>query len=175
MLKGQIISNISNLYQVNIENEIVECTPRGKIKQEELSPVVGDYVEIEKLEKETKKGIISKVLPRSMYSKRPKLANLTQIIFVISLHSPKPDFLLLDKQLAYSEYLNIKPIICINKIDLGKQEQIQKIHKLYEEIGYTVVDTNAKEKVGIEHLRQLLKNEITAFSGNSGVRKVNVN
>ena len=46
MLKGQIIGNISNLYQVEIENKIIECTPRGKIKQEEISPVVGDYVEI---------------------------------------------------------------------------------------------------------------------------------
>lgn len=171
MEKGQIISNISNLYQVQLENKRIECKPRGKIKQGEIIPVVGDYVEIEMLEKE-EKGIITNILPRSMYSKRPKVANITQMIFILSLKSPKPDFLLLDKQLAYAEYLQIKPIICINKIDLGKEKQIQEIYEIYEKIGYQVIQTNAKEKIGIDSLRKILKGEITAFSGNSGVRKI---
>ena len=170
MLEGRIISNVSNLYQVELENRIVECVPRGKMKQGEFSPVVGDYVEIEELENENK-GVICNILERSMYSKRPKMANLTQIILVVSLKSPKPDLLLLDKQLVYAEYLNIKPIICINKIDLGKEEQIKEIHEVYEKIGYTVIDTNAKEKIGINKLKSLLSNEVTAFSGNSGVGK----
>lgn len=175
MLKGQIISNISNLYQVQVENKQFECKPRGKMKQDEIVPVVGDYVEIEELEKELGKGIITTILPRTMYSKRPKLANLTQMIFVISLKSPKPDFLLLDKQLAYAEYLKIKPIICVNKVDLGNENRIHEIHEIYEKIGYEVIETNAKEKIGIEPLREQLKGEITAFSGNSGVRKVYLN
>ena len=171
MLKGRIISNISNLYQVELENRIVECVPRGKMIQGEISPVVGDYVEIEELENENNKGVICNILERSMYSKRPKIANLTQIMLVVSLKSSKPDLLLLDKQLAYAEYLNIKPVICINKIDLGKEQEIEEIHEIYEEIGYTVIDTNAKEKIGINKLKDLLSNEITAFSGNSGVGK----
>ena len=141
------------------------------MKQGEISPVVGDYVEIEELENENNKGVICNILERSMYSKRPKIANLTQIMLVVSLKSPKPDLLLLDKQLAYAEYLNIKPVICINKIDLGKEQEIEEIHEIYEEIGYTVIDTNAKEKIGINKLKDLLSNEITAFSGNSGVGK----
>ena len=175
MLKGQIISNISNLYQVQVENRIIECNARGKFKQTEISPVVGDYVEIEILENEESKGIICKIMPRKVFIKRPKLANLTQIILVVSLISPKPDFLLLDKQLAYCEYLKIKPIICINKIDLGKTEIIYKIHEIYEKIGYMVIDTNAKEGIGIDKLKKTLKNEITAFSGNSGVREIYFN
>lgn len=121
------------------------------------------------------KGVICEILPRTMYSKRPKLANLTQIILVISLKSPKPDFLLLDKQIAYAEFLKIKPIICINKMDLGKQDTIKQIHKIYEKIGYTVIDTNAKENIGINNLKELLQGEVTAFSGNSGVREININ
>lgn len=170
MPKGRIISNISNLYQVELEDRIVECMSRGKMKQKEIFPVVGDYVEIEKLENENK-GVICNILERTMYSKRPKISNLTQIILVVSLNSPKPDYLLLDKQLVYAEYLKIKPIICINKIDLGKKEQIKEIHEVYEKIGYTVIDTNAKEKIGIDKLKSLLNNEVTAFSGNSGVGK----
>lgn len=175
MLKGQIISNISNLYQVQLENKIIECKPRGKMKQDELVPVVGDYVEVEELKQEQGKGMITKVLPRTMYSKRPKIANVTQMVLVVSLKSPKPDLLLLDKQLAYAEYLKVKPILCINKIDLEQQGKREEIHTLYEKIGYPIIETNAKEKIGLEELRKQLKGEITVFSGNSGVRKINVN
>lgn len=33
MQKGLIISNISNLYEVKVEDKIIECKPMGKIKQ----------------------------------------------------------------------------------------------------------------------------------------------
>ena len=102
MLKGLIISNISNLYQVKLKDKIIECVSRGKMKQDEIFPVVGDYVEIEELENENT-GVICNILERTMYSKRPKIANLTQIILVISLKSPKPDLLLLDINLPYTD------------------------------------------------------------------------
>ena len=170
-MKGQIVSNNSNLYQVEVENKIIECNVKGKFKQTDLVPVVGDFVQIEIKENEDKKGIICEILDRKTYSKRPKLANLTQIILVVSLKTPKPDFLLLDKQLTYAEYLGIKPIICINKIDLGDEKIIREIHRIYENVGYIVIDTNAKEQIGIDKLKTLLKDNITAFSGNSGVGK----
>ena len=167
---GLIISNISNLYQVKVDNRIIECNVRGKIKQDDLSPVVGDNVEIEILKNENK-GVINNICERKTYCKRPKIANLSQIILVVSLKNPKPDLLLLDKQLAYSEYLKIKPIICINKTDIGDKEIQEKIHNIYEKIGYKVIDTVAKEDVGVEDVRKLIKGNITAFSGNSGVGK----
>lgn len=169
-MEGLIISNISNLYQVKVGNKIIECNVRGKIKQTDLSPVVGDNVEIELLENEDK-GVINNILDRKSYCKRPKIANLSQIILVVSLKNPKPDLLLLDKQLAYSEYLKIRPIICINKIDVGDKDILEKIHNIYEKIGYKVIDTAAKENIGVEEIKKVLKGNITAFSGNSGVGK----
>ena len=69
--KGQIIENISNLYKVQTDKEIIECSARGKFKQGEISPIVGDYVEVEN-------GVICNILPRNTYLKRPKIANLTR-------------------------------------------------------------------------------------------------
>ena len=103
------------------------------------------------------------------------MANITQMIFVLSMKLPKPDLELLDKQLVYAKYLNIKPIIVLNKIDLESKEQIEKIEKIYTKIGYTVIKTNAKEKLGAEKVKEFLKGNVTAFSGNSGVRKININ
>ncbi len=99
------------------------------------------------------------------------MANITQIVLVVSSKNPKPDLLMLDKQLAFSEFLGIQSLIVFNKIDLDKEEQFKKIKRIYENIGYTVIETQAKERKGIEILRESLKNNINAFSGNSGVGK----
>ena len=175
MQEALIISNVSNLYKIKVENNIYEAVARGKLKKDEISPVVGDKVEIEIVDDKQKLAVIKRILERKNYIKRPKLSNISQLILVISSQMPKPDLLMLDKQLVFAEYLKIKPVIVLNKIDLEKQEQLQSIKIIYENIGYTVLQTNAKEQIGIEKLKEILKGKISAFSGNSGVRKIYIN
>ena len=166
-IKGRIINIISNIFFVEVEDEIFECTSRGIFKTKDLKPVVGDNVLIEV---ENAKGNILEIVDRNKYIKRPKMANLTQLILVVSSKNPVPDLLMLDKQLAFAEFLNVKPIIVINKIDLD-EEQANKIEKIYSNIGYTVIKTNAKGNINIEELKKCLTGNISGFSGNSGVGK----
>ena len=170
---GIIISNASNLYIVEDvkTNEIIKCNARGKFKEQGLTLAVGDYVEYEVIDEEKNEGVIDSIKDRKNYIKRPKMANLTQIIFVVSMSKPKPDLLMLDKQLAFAELNNIKPVICLNKIDLVDEEAVNKIEKIYSEIGYKIFKTNANEKIGVDDLKDILDGNITAFSGNSGVGK----
>ena len=170
-MQGIIIENISNLYKIKGENDIYEATARGKFKKDEITPVVGDFIEYEIIDSEKKKAVITEIKERKVYIKRPKIANISQIIFVISSKDPKPDLLMLDKQLAFAEYMNIKSIIVLNKIDLDKKQDFEKIKNIYQKIGYKVIETNAKEKIGIKELETDMQNEINAFSGNSGVGK----
>ena len=171
--KGLIISNISNLYMVeDVDTKIIiKCNARGKLKEKNESPVVGDYVKISITDEQKQEGVIDEILTRTNYIKRPKMANLSQIIFVISMKMPKPDLLMLDKQLAFAEFNNITPIICLNKVDLEKADFINQIEFTYTNVGYKVIKTIAKQNEGIKELKELLKNNITAFSGNSGVGK----
>ena len=171
MQKGIVTSNISDLYKVETNNIVYNCNARGKFKAGDISPVAGDLVEIDITDEDKKVGVIEKILERKNYIKRPKMANLSQIILVVSMKLPKPDLLLLDKQLVYAEYMNIKPIICLNKIDLADEEKIDYIYNLYSTIGYTVIKTDAKNNVGVDQIKEHLQNNITAFSGNSGVGK----
>lgn len=164
-MQGKIISNISNLYYVETEGQIYECNARGKLKLEDIGPTVGDEVIFNKEEK-----IIEEILPRTTYIKRPKVSNITQMICVISAKNPKPDLLMLDKQLAYAEYIGIKSIIVINKIDLD-EKKVNEIKEIYKNVGHRIIETNAKEKEGIEELKNILENNISVFSGNSGVGK----
>ena len=170
-MQGLIIENISNLYQVKTEEGIYETTARGKFKKEEITPVVGDIVDITITDKKEKKAVIEEIHKRRVYIKRPKLANITQIIFVVSSKDPKPDLLMLDKQLAFAEFVGVNSIIVLNKTDLDKKQEFENIKQIYRKIGYTVILTNAKQRKGIDELKKLLKNNVNAFSGNSGVGK----
>ena len=168
-MKGKIIGNISNLYKVKVEEKTYESTARGKLKQDEIKPVVGDEVEIEIVEGETNKAVITQIYERKTYIKRPKIANVTQIVLIISTTSPKPDLLMLDKQLAYAEYLKINPIIIINKIDL--KDTYRQIEETYKKIGYDVYPITAKYPETAKKLKEKLKNQVNVFAGNSGVGK----
>ena len=170
-MQGLIIENISNLYKVKCEKIIYTSTARGKIKKEEISPVVGDIVNLDEIDEEKKEAVIEKILPRKNYVKRPKVSNITQLIFVLSSKHPKPDLLMLDKQLAFAEFLKIKPIIVLNKIDLDEKEELKEIKGVYKKIGYNVIETQANEGKGMQELIKLMKNNINVFSGNSGVGK----
>lgn len=166
-LKGRIINIVSNIFYVEAEEKIYECTSRGIFKTKDLKPVVGDNVLI-KVENE--KGNILEIVDRKKYIKRPKVANLTQLILVVSSKNPVPDLLMLDKQLAFSEFLEVEPIIVVNKIDLD-EETANNIEKIYSDIGYKVIKTNAKERINIDEIKEILKGHISGFSGNSGVGK----
>lgn len=169
-MQGIIIENISNLYKVKADGNVYSASARGKFKQEGVTPLVGDIVEFEIIkDKNEIEAIITDIHPRSNELKRPKMANLEQIVFMISTKHPKPDLLMLDKQLCYAEFLGIKPIIIINKIDLS--DEYKKIVEIYTKAGYTIIATNAKEQAGIDKVKEVLKGKLSAFSGNSGVGK----
>ena len=170
-MQGLIIENISNLYKIKLGNNIYEAVARGKFKNDNITPVVGDNVEIDITDKENKKAVIEKILERKIYVKRPKIANITQMIFVLSSKDPKPDILMLDKQLAFAEFLGVKSVIVLNKTDLDNKKQFKEIKTNYEKIGYKVIETQAKDGIGIDKLKNTLKSNINVFSGNSGVGK----
>lgn len=166
IVEGRIINIISNQFYVEINNEIIQCTSRGIFKEKDEKPVVGDFVKVD-----INENTIVELCTRNSYVKRPKIANITQLILVISAKKPNPDLLMLDKQLAFAEFLKIKPIIIINKIDLDSKIADQ-IEEIYDKIGYQVIKTNAKEiKGNIKQIKDILKNNVSAFSGNSGVGK----
>lgn len=168
-MKGIIVQNVANLYKV-VEpksKEKFDCVARGKFKNIGLSLVVGDVVEFSSSDK-----VIENVYDRKNLLKRPKIANITQIVFVISMNNPVPDLLLLDKGLAFAESIGVKSIIVINKCDLAENDKEKELLQIYERIGYKVIRSIAKENKGIEEIRTALKGEVTVFSGNSGVRKI---
>lgn len=170
-MQGLVIANIADLYKIKTNEKVYEASARGKLKNEGISPVVGDNVEITITDEKNNIARIDKIKERKVYIKRPKLANISKLILVVSSKDPKPDLLMLDKQLAFAEFLGIKSMIVLNKADLDKNKEFEKIKRIYENINYKVCITEAKLSKGIEELKRELLNEVSAFSGNSGVGK----
>ena len=171
-MQGVIIGNVSNTYKIETTEKIYVAYARGKFKNRDIKPLVGDRVEIEVTDEEKNEAIIEEILPRNNEIKRPKIANIDQIIFIISTKNPKPDLLMLDKQLAYAEKIHVEPVIVVNKCDL--KEIYKSIKELYSKVGYKVIVTSAKQNIGIDELKQVLQNKISVFSGNSGVGKSSI-
>ena len=168
-MQGRIIGNIANNYKIMTESGEYSCYARGKFRNQETTPIVGDNVEILIINEEKREAIIEEIKERKNEIKRPKIANIDQIIFIISTKNPKPDLLMLDKQLAYANKIGIEAIIVINKMDL--QENYKKIQEEYTNVGYKTIVTSAKEKIGIEEVKKCL---ISVLSGNSGVGKSSI-
>ncbi|MBO5179211.1 MAG: ribosome small subunit-dependent GTPase A [Clostridia bacterium] len=161
-IKGLVTKVYSDKYTVSINGGKVDCIARGLFKLKKSKPLVGDIVEI-------KDNVIEKIYPRKNEFIRPPIANVEQLVIVIATTNPAPDLLLLDKQLIMAKKNDVDPIICVNKIDL--KDDYDEIVDVYQDLGYQVITTNAKEGIGVEKLALILQNKITAFTGNSGVGK----
>ena len=93
-MQGLIIGNIANLYKIKFNKKIYNATARGRFKKDETTPVVGDLVDIQIIDEEKQEAVIEKIHERKSYIKRPKVANVSQIILVLSVKDPKPDLLM---------------------------------------------------------------------------------
>lgn len=173
---GQIKEILLDKYIVKCvgEKEDIEATIRGNVKKS-TNILVGDLVMVEKVYDQ---NIITKVYNRKNSIIRPPVANIDKLVIVISIDMPKPDYMLLDKELILCFNKKIKPIIVVNKIDLDTKkenlEEIEYIRKVYEKLGIDVIYTSVKENMGIDKLKLKLYNSLSAFSGNSGVGKSSI-
>lgn len=163
-MQGIIIKNISNDYTILSENKYYICKARGKFRKERITPLVGDNCIFD----EEKKYIIE-ILPRKTELKRPPISNIDQALIITSVKEPDFSSNLLDKLLCIIEYNNIKPIICLTKLDLlteEEKENIEQIINYYKKIGYEVY-----KNTEIEKIKNIFKNKKTVFTGQSGAGK----
>ncbi|MBN2379377.1 ribosome small subunit-dependent GTPase A [candidate division WOR-3 bacterium] len=102
------------------------------------------------------------------------VTNIDQVVAVISARRPTPSWRLLDRYLADTELLELPAVICVNKVDLVNQEQIESEVQVYADIGYKLVYTSAIEGQGIDQLRVILKDRTSVLMGKSGVGKTTI-
>ncbi len=158
---GIITKCLGGLYTVESPDGIFSCKARGVFRSKGISPCVGDRVEFQN-------EVITAVAERRNCIIRPPLANLDQLIFIVSTCDPAPNYLLLDKFIAIAEYKGIKPVVAVTKTDLGSSHEIIDI---YGRIGIDVIEIDYSDKSTIDAVRNILAGKVSAFTGNSGAGK----
>lgn len=169
MIKGTIIKALSGFYYVDAGDGIVECKARGRFRLDGTSPLVGDRVECSL--DAAGKGRIDRVEERKNFFIRPAVANADAMVFIAANTNPVTDPFLIDRVSVIAEAAGCELIVCINKCDLDRGDELFKI---YSQTGHTVIRTSAETGEGLRSLRQVIDGKISAFTGNSGVGKSSI-
>ena len=179
--QGLIIKAQSGFFWVETGEGIIVCQLRGKLKRGRAMgdiAALGDHVSItisddgsgalENVEERKQALVRLDPRPQGEYQ-QVLLANADQVVFVFACANPNPKLRMLDRFLVIAEKQKIPIIIIANKIDLV--ENAKEMFGIYESIGYRVIYTSAKSEAGLEEMRDVLKNKISALAGPSGVGK----
>ena len=166
-LQGTILKGIGGFYYVEAADTVYECKARGIFRRHSQKPLAGDQVVIVPAEDGT--ATIDEILPRKNQLVRPPVANIDQLIITASTCDPVPNPLIIDKMTALAVHKNIQPVVVITKSDLDDGAWLKEIYDLAQ---IRCVLFSAVSGEGAGEMKELLRNRISAFSGNSGVGKI---
>ncbi len=123
-------------------------------------------------------GIIERVEPRRGVISRTSrgrqqvlVANIDQLLIIGSAAEPDIKPHLIDRFLVTAEKTGIRPVVCINKIDLVDPASLQPLVGVYGQMGYRVLLVSAKTGFGIDRLRRTMRDQASVVCGQSGVGK----
>ncbi len=168
-MKGRIQKALSGFYYVKSGEVLYTCRARGKFRKSGISPLVGDFVEF--LPLDGGEGMIEKIEPRKNAFDRPAVANIDQLVIVVSQALPITDPYLIDRMTAIAALKNCGVLICINKCDLDPG---QALYAYYTQAGFPTLCVSAASGEGMEALSQTIAGKLSAFTGDSGVGKSSI-
>lgn len=167
-MKGKIIKSISGVFFIESEENVYEAKQLGSFKKLKMKPLVGDIANF--VEKDGS-YLIESIEERKNELIRPIVANVDNLLIVMTISTPSINLLLLDKFLVMAEYNHIRPIIIINKKDIEIDELI---YNMYKNIGYDVFETSIYDDESIHKVLEEIKGQTSVLSGPSGVGKSSI-
>lgn len=171
-MQGKIIRGIAGFYYVHVADKgVYECKAKGVFRKNNEKPLVGDNVLLDVTDEENKKGNITEILPRNNDLIRPAVANIDQALVIFAAAKPEPNFNLLDRFLLMMQQKDIPCILCFNKKDLIEHGKCEEYYSIYKDTDATILFVSAKEKDGVEQIKELLSHKVTTVAGPSGVGK----
>ncbi len=123
-------------------------------------------------------GLIERIEPRNSLLSRMVngkqhviVTNVEQMLIVSSAAEPRLKPGLIDRYLVSAEKEKLRPLICINKVDLIEPADLQPLVGVFSRMGYRVLLVSATKDIGIDCLRSELAQRSTVVVGQSGVGK----
>lgn len=166
MSRGRIEKALSGFYYVNTGSEVLQCRARGKFRKEGMSPLVGDWVEIQELG--SREGMVQAIEPRRNQFQRPVAANVDQLVIIASAAIPVTDPYLIDRISAIAVLKGCQVLVVLNKCDLDSADEL---YGIYSASAIPVLRVSAITGEGLSDLYQALRGKLSVLTGNSGVGK----
>jgi len=196
LLEGRVLSIVPQGIIVDYQGKLISCIVKGLLKKDKTQAknlvTVGDFVLFEKIVEG--EGIIVHVKPRrTVLSRADNLsrrkeqliaANIDQVIITASVVNPPLKPPIIDRYIIATQKGGMRPIIVINKVDLlndptvAESIVLEQEKEIYEELigAYAkaeipLISISATTGQGMEELKQVMKDQASVFSGQSGVGK----
>jgi ribosome biogenesis GTPase / thiamine phosphate phosphatase len=189
LAKALVYKSTGSWYTVkNQAGKTINARIKGVFKIDDITstnPIaVGDEVEIEPESEIENTAIITEILPRRNYVNRQSprqkyqhhiiAANIDQSVLFATLKEPRTSQGFIDRFVVACEMYHVPAAIVFNKADLYRKKEEQKYEEwkqMYESIGYKTFLISIEKLLGIDEVKELLKNKISLLSGHSGVGK----
>jgi ribosome biogenesis GTPase len=186
--RGVVLKSTGSEYEVMLQSgEIRVSRLRGKFRIKGIKTtnpvVVGDMVNVITEANDSFSSIVG-IEPRKNYIIRKSIrlskishiiaANIDKAFLVVTISSPRTSTGFIDRFLTAAEAYRIPVEIIFNKIDLYEKKEnelLQKYEDLYSSIGYPCHRTSVINKVGLETIRERMRNCTSLIAGHSGVGK----
>jgi ribosome biogenesis GTPase / thiamine phosphate phosphatase len=189
--KGVVVRSGGASYIVECEDgRLVRCrTVSGTVSENEGASLVavGDRVTFRPKSSGTDmpEGVIDHVERRSSALVRRRdvrrnrsketeqviAGNIDQLVVVSSAGDPPLNRRLIDRYLAFAESEHLPVLLVVNKTDLVEAEALDRELETYRKLGCRICCVSAARRTGLDELRELLRDKVSAFSGHSGVGK----
>lgn len=157
-----------------IEHLRLLCTRRARLKKIGQQVMVGDRVIVEEPDWIGGRGAIADILPRATELDRPPIANANQILLVFALADPPLEPYQLSRFLVKAETTGLDVSLCLNKSDLVTADTIQEWRDRLLSWGYEAIAISVLNSMGLEQLKDSLRDRITVLAGPSGVGKSSI-
>jgi len=183
---GRVLA-VHGLYS-HVEDErgvVYRCATRRLLKtlstEQRHVVAVGDRVlfrPVESTDAGTREGLIERVEPRrgslcrtSRGRQQVIVTNVDQLLIISSAAQPRLKPNLIDRLLVTAEKARIRPVICINKIDLVDPVELAPLVGTYSQMGYAVLLVSAETGAGVDRFARRLRGRASVVAGQSGVGK----
>ena len=168
MAEGVILKGIGGFYYVETSEGIFECKAKGRFRMDKLKPLAGDRVEI--TVRDNQENTIDAINERKNKLIRPPVANIDKLMIIVSVASPMPNTVIVDKLTVIAEKGGIEPVIVITKSDL-EEERAKELFDIYSSTGYRTYMFSSVDRRNIDAIRNEFTGCLTALTGNSGAGK----
>ncbi len=169
-MQGIILRGVGGFYYALDEQGSVQTIrAQGKLRREQMKPMVGDKVEMTP-GNDDEHGWILRILPRATQLTRPPVANIDTVLVVLAAAAPDPDALLADRLIVNARRAGLRVRLAVNKLDLDPAKAAA-LASQYAGADVSPMAVSTRTGEGIDALRNSLRGSVHALAGQSGAGK----